>query len=563
MGDVGSLALGAALGTVAILIKQELLLVIVGGVFVLEALSVVIQVASFKLTGQRVFKMAPLHHHFELIGWSEPKVISRFVIVAIIFALFSLDDAEAEMRRDCGIREFGIRAPEGIRRRGQRVTVVGAARSGIAAAELLAGRGARVTLTDVRAEVPEANRCARWASRSSWAGTGGGVRVRRPRRAEPRRAARAAARRRGAAARGAGRRRARAGVALAARPRHRHHRHEGEVDDHRAHGADARGRRVPRRGRRQHRQPAQRAGVRVDARHAARRRGEQLPARADRDVPSVDRRDAELLARPPRPASGASRRTRRRRRGSSRTRSRTTGRSSTPTIPPCSSSRAARGPGAALRPARGRSTEGDGRRGRVDRRSRRTSATARLVPLDAVQLLGPHLVDDVMAAATVGAIAGAAPHGDDGRGRRVPRPRARDGGRGDGGRRAVRERLEGDQRRVGAAIDRELRSRTGRRSSAAASRAATSRLLRAPLAARAKAVVAIGESRGRRSRGARRVPCRCTKPESLGRGGADGVRAWRSRGRGAARARLFELRHVPRLRGARPGVQGRGARDSA
>ena len=90
MGDVGSLALGAALGTVAILIKQELLLGIVGGVFVLEALSVIIQVASFKMTGQRVFKMAPLHHHFELIGWSEPKVITRFVIVGIIFALFSL-----------------------------------------------------------------------------------------------------------------------------------------------------------------------------------------------------------------------------------------------------------------------------------------------------------------------------------------------------------------------------------------------------------------------------------------------------------------------------------------
>ncbi len=90
MGDVGSLALGAALGTVATLIKQELLLVIVGGVFVIEMLSVVIQVASFKLTGRRVFRMAPLHHHFELIGWSEPKVIARFVIVAIIFALFSL-----------------------------------------------------------------------------------------------------------------------------------------------------------------------------------------------------------------------------------------------------------------------------------------------------------------------------------------------------------------------------------------------------------------------------------------------------------------------------------------
>ena len=90
MGDVGSLALGAALGTVAILIKQELLFGIVGGVFVIEALSVVIQVAAFKLTGKRVFKMAPIHHHFELIGWSEPKVIARFVIAAILFALFSL-----------------------------------------------------------------------------------------------------------------------------------------------------------------------------------------------------------------------------------------------------------------------------------------------------------------------------------------------------------------------------------------------------------------------------------------------------------------------------------------
>src|SRR3954466_10884605 len=79
MGDVGSLALGAALGIVAILIKQELLLPIVGGVFVLEALSVIVQVASFKLTGKRVFKMAPLHHHFELVGWSEPKVITRFL----------------------------------------------------------------------------------------------------------------------------------------------------------------------------------------------------------------------------------------------------------------------------------------------------------------------------------------------------------------------------------------------------------------------------------------------------------------------------------------------------
>jgi len=91
MGDVGSLALGAALGIISILIKQELLLPIVGGVFVLEGLSVILQVGYFKATGgKRMFRMAPLHHHFELIGWSEPKVISRFVIVAIIFALFSL-----------------------------------------------------------------------------------------------------------------------------------------------------------------------------------------------------------------------------------------------------------------------------------------------------------------------------------------------------------------------------------------------------------------------------------------------------------------------------------------
>jgi len=90
MGDVGSLALGGALGTVALLIKQELLLPIVGGVFVLEGLSVIIQVGSFKLRGKRVFKMAPLHHHFELIGWAEPKVITRFLVLSIIFALFSL-----------------------------------------------------------------------------------------------------------------------------------------------------------------------------------------------------------------------------------------------------------------------------------------------------------------------------------------------------------------------------------------------------------------------------------------------------------------------------------------
>jgi len=90
MGDVGSLALGGAIGTVAVLCKQELLLVLVGGLFVMEALSVMVQVASFKLRGKRVFKMSPLHHHFELVGWAEPKIIVRFWIIALLFALVSL-----------------------------------------------------------------------------------------------------------------------------------------------------------------------------------------------------------------------------------------------------------------------------------------------------------------------------------------------------------------------------------------------------------------------------------------------------------------------------------------
>jgi phospho-N-acetylmuramoyl-pentapeptide-transferase len=90
MGDVGSLGLGGALGMVALLTKQELLLPIVGGVFVLEGLSVILQVGSFRLRGKRIFRMAPLHHHFELMGWPEPKVITRFLILAILFALFSL-----------------------------------------------------------------------------------------------------------------------------------------------------------------------------------------------------------------------------------------------------------------------------------------------------------------------------------------------------------------------------------------------------------------------------------------------------------------------------------------
>jgi phospho-N-acetylmuramoyl-pentapeptide-transferase len=91
MGDVGSLALGGAIATVAVIVKQELLLPFIGGVFILEAVSVMLQVGSYKLRGgKRIFKMAPLHHHFELSGWSESKVITRFWIMALVFALFAL-----------------------------------------------------------------------------------------------------------------------------------------------------------------------------------------------------------------------------------------------------------------------------------------------------------------------------------------------------------------------------------------------------------------------------------------------------------------------------------------
>jgi phospho-N-acetylmuramoyl-pentapeptide-transferase len=90
MGDVGALALGAALGTVAVMVRQEIVLFIMGGIFVIETLSVVIQVTSFKLTGKRIFRMAPIHHHFELKGWPEPKVIVRFWIITVVLVLIGL-----------------------------------------------------------------------------------------------------------------------------------------------------------------------------------------------------------------------------------------------------------------------------------------------------------------------------------------------------------------------------------------------------------------------------------------------------------------------------------------
>ena len=90
MGDTGSLSLGGALGTISIVTKHEMVLAIIGGLFVLETISVIVQVASFKLTGKRVFRMAPLHHHFEKKGWAEPTIVIRFWIIAVILALIGL-----------------------------------------------------------------------------------------------------------------------------------------------------------------------------------------------------------------------------------------------------------------------------------------------------------------------------------------------------------------------------------------------------------------------------------------------------------------------------------------
>ena len=90
MGDIGALSLGAALGIVAVVTRQELVLFIMGGVFVIETLSVILQVSSYKLTGKRIFKMAPLHHHYELKGWPEPRVIVRFWIITVILILVGL-----------------------------------------------------------------------------------------------------------------------------------------------------------------------------------------------------------------------------------------------------------------------------------------------------------------------------------------------------------------------------------------------------------------------------------------------------------------------------------------
>ena len=133
MGDTGSLALGGALGAVAVATKHEVVLAIVGGLFVVETLSVIIQVFWFKRTGRRVFLMAPLHHHFEKKGWSEPTIVIRFWIISMILALVGLAHAEDPMS--------AFRTPSP----GERFAVVGLGRAGLPAARRAGGHGARTS----------------------------------------------------------------------------------------------------------------------------------------------------------------------------------------------------------------------------------------------------------------------------------------------------------------------------------------------------------------------------------------------------------------------------------
>ncbi len=137
MGDTGSLALGGLLGTIAVIIKHEVVLAIIGGLFVMEALSVVVQVTSFKLTGKRVFKMAPIHHHFEQLGWSEPQIVMRFWIISFVLAMVGLVHVEAEV----SVTPVSTSA-------GKRVALFGLGGSGLATARALIAGGAEVSAWD-------------------------------------------------------------------------------------------------------------------------------------------------------------------------------------------------------------------------------------------------------------------------------------------------------------------------------------------------------------------------------------------------------------------------------
>jgi len=141
MGDIGALALGAALGVVAIIVRQEIVALVMGGIFVLETASVILQVASFKLTGRRIFRMAPIHHHFELKGWAEPKVIVALLDHQLSAGASRPVDTETAMSTDYT--------------KPLRAVVVGLGKTGYSVARFLLSSGSRVALTDSRAAPPE------------------------------------------------------------------------------------------------------------------------------------------------------------------------------------------------------------------------------------------------------------------------------------------------------------------------------------------------------------------------------------------------------------------------
>ena len=310
MGDVGALSLGAALGTMAVIVRQEIVLFIMGGVFVVETLSVMIQVASFKLTGRRVFRMAPIHHHYELKGWKENQVVVRFWIITMLLVLFGLSTLEAALmdglhgtqRSRAGPRAHRVLARASSRRARRR----GARRRHAAAppfADRLAGCATRNPRND--GSVRRRHRCRRRPDRDQ-PGCSEGPTVHRGGGCARRRARR--------------RRRALRPRAAAAPEGPRDHRVERQDDGDRA---DRRARARPRGSRSS--SPATSATPVLDALPAdgrvARRlraRALELPARDDRVARARRRRRCSTSPKTTSTATRPSTTTRRRRRGSSR-----------------------------------------------------------------------------------------------------------------------------------------------------------------------------------------------------------------------------------------------------
>ena len=294
MGDTGSMAFGGALAGFAIVTGTEALLVLIAGIYVVEALSVIIQTVSFKYWGRRVFLIAPIHHHFEMKAWSETKIMVRFWIIAAIFAAAGF--------------VLYYRYYLQFRLSMKRVLVLGLARSGRAAKALLEANGVEVVAADRDARERHRPRAAR---------------RRRGARQEPRGARRGRARRRGARARHPGLERDRARLALIC---------ENPIvgvtgTNGKTTTTELLGAILGAPNGRKRREGAERARRRGGGGRVHRVRALELPARGRRELPAQDRRPPEPRARPPRPARQLRARTATRSCGSSRTRRRTTSRS--------------------------------------------------------------------------------------------------------------------------------------------------------------------------------------------------------------------------------------------